>query len=149
MTSFELTPLQMKHLGNFLEPYTGSQVYKQWVNDDRGQGKTQLLRAIALLESRNYPVIVFVANNTMAREFIKGMPEDILRNHQFRSSSLALDYRRGIKLIPISTCRLENTYGLSRECILIDDVQSMSNEMLDFHMIRAKKMFVCGQRRWL
>ena len=121
-------------------------VYKEWIDSDRGTGKTHLLRMIALVESTFHPVIVFVANTATASEFIRGMPEEVLSGHQFRKNSFTLEYQNGIKVLPVSTCRLETTYGLVRECVLIDDVQYMNNEMLRFHSQRAKKMLVCGNR---
>jgi len=139
-----LTKTQSDKLQEFCDAKPYPKVYREWVDLDRGNGKTTLLRTVSLVESQKHPVIVFTANTVTAKHFVEGMPEYILKTHQYNRRNFVLHHHKGIRVLPMSQHRFEDTLGLARECILVDDVQHIDRKTFEFHASRAKKMFVCG-----
>lgn len=130
---------QAKRLKEFSEINQG---ISGWNIDDRGVGKTTLLRAIALVEAQDKPVTVFVPNEVCAREFLRGMPEEILNSHRVRYQQAMLEYGEGIRVL---TCtNFHKLLGCQRECILVDDAMEIDPEIINFHAARARKMFICS-----
>ena len=130
---------QAKRLKEFSEINQG---ISGWNIDDRGVGKTTLLRAIALVEAQDKPVTVFVPNEVCAREFLRGMPEEILNSHKVSYQQAMIEYGEGIRVLACTN--FHKLLGCQRECILVDDAMKIDPEIINFHAARARKMFICS-----
>jgi len=97
---------------------------------------------MALVEAQDKPVTVFVPNDVCAREFLMRMPKEILESAQMKQQNTLLEYGEGIHVLPCTN--FEKLLGCQRECILVDDADMIDLKILDFHIARAHKMFICS-----
>lgn len=135
----QLTQPQAKRLEDFSQINEG---VCGWSVDDRGLGRTTLLRAIALVEAQDKPVTVLVPNEVCAREFLRGMPQEILESYRVRYQNPMLEYGKGIRVLTCTS--FHKLLGCQRECILVDDAMNIDPEIINYHASRARKMFICA-----